>query len=208
MRFVRTGLGFARTELKEARMTFTVTSNSFKDGDYLGQGFHPVGRFRLRLRRRQQVAASQMVGRAGRHQEFRRHLLRPRCADRLRLLALAGGEHPGQRHASLRSAPAVPAAKCRQARYRRAPISARPAMAARARRKATTRTAICSRCSRSPPTSCRCRPTPRRGGRLQSAFRHAGQGGDHGAVQALAPRWPRICARLGAREPGRRRCHA
>ena len=60
------------------------------------QGFHPVGRFRLRLRRRQPVAAAEMVGRAGRHQELRRHLLRPRRADRLGLLALAGGEHPGQ----------------------------------------------------------------------------------------------------------------
>ena len=43
-----------------------------------------------------------MVGRAGRHQELRRHLLRSRRADRLRLLALAGGEHPGRRDASSR----------------------------------------------------------------------------------------------------------
>ena len=77
-------------------MAFTVTSNSFKDGDYLGKDFILSAEFRLRLRRRQQVAASEMVGRARRHQELRRHLLRSRRADRLRLLALAGGEHSGR----------------------------------------------------------------------------------------------------------------
>ena len=56
-------------------MAFTVTSNSFKDGDYLRERLHPVGRFRIWLRRRQQVAASSLVGRAGGHEKLRRHLL-------------------------------------------------------------------------------------------------------------------------------------
>ncbi len=30
-------------------MAFTVTSNSFKDGDYFAEGFYPVRRFWLRL---------------------------------------------------------------------------------------------------------------------------------------------------------------
>ena len=40
------------------------------------------------------LAASCLVGGASRDQELRRHLLRPRCADRERVLALAGGEYP------------------------------------------------------------------------------------------------------------------
>ena len=46
-------LGATPVAKGERRMAFTVISNSFKDGDYLPQGFHPVGRFRLWLRRRQ-----------------------------------------------------------------------------------------------------------------------------------------------------------
>src|SRR4029077_14255745 len=53
------------------------------------EGFHPVCRFRLRLRRRQHVAASEMVGCSRRHEEFRGDLLRSIYADRIRLLALA-----------------------------------------------------------------------------------------------------------------------
>src|SRR5512143_3666611 len=39
------------------------------------QGVHPVRGFWLRLRRWQQVAAPEMVGRACGHEELRRHLL-------------------------------------------------------------------------------------------------------------------------------------
>jgi Raf kinase inhibitor-like YbhB/YbcL family protein len=63
-------------------MAFTLTSNSFKDGDYLPNDFI-FGRFRFWLRRRQQVAAPQMVGRTGGHKELCGHLLRsdaPTCS--------------------------------------------------------------------------------------------------------------------------------
>ena len=133
-------------------MAFTVTSNSFKDGDYLAQGPYPVGGFRLRLRRRQQVAASGMVGRARRHQELRRHLLRSRRADRQRLLALAGGQHSAERDRAGTRRRQSKAARCRPAPCRRARNSARRATAAHARRRATIRIAICSRCSRSEMT--------------------------------------------------------
>src|SRR6185369_6534437 len=68
------------------------------------EGFHPVRGFRFRLCRRQQVAAPEMVGRASGNEELRRHLLRSGRADRLGILALAGGEHSG---------------KCERARTRR-----------------------------------------------------------------------------------------
>ena len=115
---------------------------------------HSVGGFRLRLRGRQPLAASRLVGRARRHQELCRDLLRSGCPHRQRLLALAGGEHPARCDRAC--------ARCRQPEgseaaaaehCRRAPTSVRRAMAAPARRRAITRTAICSRCSRSASTS-------------------------------------------------------
>ena len=57
-----------------------------KEGETLGTGSHLVGQLRLRLRRRQQVAAAFVVGRAGWRQEsFAPDLLRSRRADRQRL---------------------------------------------------------------------------------------------------------------------------
>ena len=77
-------------------MTFTVRSNSFKDGD-----FYPTptsfGRIWLRLPGQQPIAASGLVGGARWHEELCRHLFRSRRSHRQRLLALAGGEHPCQR---------------------------------------------------------------------------------------------------------------
>ncbi len=54
------------------------------------------------------------------------------------------------------------APSCPQARCRPAPISARRAMADRARRRAIIRIAISSRCLRLAPKRCRWPPTPRR----------------------------------------------
>ena len=50
-------------------MTFTVTSNSFKDGDYLPSDFILSSDFWVRLRRTQQVASSEVVGRARGHKK-------------------------------------------------------------------------------------------------------------------------------------------
>ena len=89
-------------------MAFTVTSNSFKDGDYLPMDHILSAGFRLRLRRRQSIAASRLVGRARRHQELCHHLLRSGRADRQRLLALAGGQHSRRRHRTGARMPATP----------------------------------------------------------------------------------------------------
>ena len=70
-------------------MAFTVISNSLKDGDYLLNDFILSADFGFGC------AASEVVGRASGDKKFCRHLLRSRRADRLGLLALAGGEHPG-----------------------------------------------------------------------------------------------------------------
>ena len=78
-------------------MAFTVSSNSFKDGDYLAKAHILSAEFRFRQRRRQQVAAPGLVGGAGRDEELRRHLLRPGRPHRQRVLALAGGEYSAQR---------------------------------------------------------------------------------------------------------------
>ena len=129
-------------------MAFTVSSNSFKDGDYLGKDFILSADFGFGCAGGNKSPHLKWSGAPAGTKSFAVTCLRSRRADRLRLLALAGGEHPGQRDRAWR--------RRRQRRRhaaggrtcRRAPISARPAMAARARRKATTRTAICSRCSR------------------------------------------------------------
>jgi hypothetical protein len=112
-------------------MAFTVISNSFKDGDYLPNDFHPVSRFRLWLRRGQQVAAPSVVARPGRHEKLRRHLLRPRRANWLRLLALAGREHPSEcerasrgRRQCRRQTTSVEACRCLQCSIAR--LSAKP----------------------------------------------------------------------------------
>ena len=65
-------------------MTFTVTSNSFKDGDYLAKDHILSADFGFGCAGGNTVAASGLVGRARRHQELRRHLLRSRRADRQR----------------------------------------------------------------------------------------------------------------------------
>ena len=55
-------------------MAFTVRSNSFKDGDYLGKEHILSADFGLAARRKQ-VPAPCVVGRACRHQELCGHLL-------------------------------------------------------------------------------------------------------------------------------------
>ena len=171
-------------------MAFTVGSDSFKDGDYLGKDFI--------------LSADFGFGCAGGNKSP--HLKWSGAPEGTLSYAVTcydpdAPTGSGFWHwlvvniptnlTELASAPAAPAARCRRARCRRAPISARPATAALARRRATIRTAICSRCSRSAPRSCREGGHQRGGGRLQPAFRHAGEGGDHGAVQAMSAIIPR-----------------
>ncbi len=68
-------------------MTFTVTSNSFKDGDTLPKDFILSADFGFGCAGGNKSPPPEVVGRAHRHKKFR--------ADRLWFLALAGREHPG-----------------------------------------------------------------------------------------------------------------
>jgi hypothetical protein len=55
-------------------MTFTVASNSFKDGDYLPSDFILSSDFLIWLRRTQQVGSSEVVGRSRGDKKFCRVL--------------------------------------------------------------------------------------------------------------------------------------
>ncbi len=77
-------------------MTFTVSSNSFKDGDYLGKDFILSADFGFGCAGGNKSPHLKWSGAPEGTQSLRGDLLRSRRADRLGLLALAGGEHPDQ----------------------------------------------------------------------------------------------------------------
>ena len=77
-------------------MAFSVSSSSFKDGDYLGKDFILSADFGFGCAGGNKSPHLKWSGAPAGDQELRGHLLRPGRADRLGLLALAGGEHSGQ----------------------------------------------------------------------------------------------------------------
>ena len=127
-------------------MAFTIISNSFKDGDYLSKDFI--------------LSADFGFGCAGDNKSP--HLKWSNAPARTKSFAVTcydpdAPTGSGFWHWLVVNIPAnvnelaegagSAGASCRRARCRRAPISAHPAMAARARPRATIRTVICSPCS-------------------------------------------------------------
>src|SRR5271166_2801648 len=157
-----------------------VTSDSFKDGDYLPNDFHSVGRLRTWLCRRKQVPASEVVGGAGGNPELRSHTLRSGRAHWLGLLALARGNIPADvtelaEGAGSRGGDFADTHRLRGAGLRRT-LSARG-------RPSAPLSVLCLR--REDREARRESGQLGRGGRVQLAFQHAGQGGDHGTLQAV-----------------------
>ena len=169
-------------------MAFTVTSNSFKDGDYLPKEFILSADFGFGCAGGNKSPHLKWSGAPAGTKSFAVTCLRPRRADRLGLLALAGGEHPGQRDGT--------GARRRQ----------RGRQAAGGRLQTRTDFGAPGYGGPCPPEGDHphrylftvfavCADKLRRegrhvggGGRLQLAFQHAGQGGDHGAVQEVSGR--------------------
>ena len=114
---------------------------------------------RLGLHRQERLAGARLVRRAERHEELRRQRLRPRRADRQRLLALVGRQHSGGRDRIAERARGAGRVS-RPARCRCATTSARSATAVPARRRAR-RTTTRSPSMRSTPTSSTSTRTPR-----------------------------------------------
>jgi hypothetical protein len=125
-------------------MTFTVASNSFKDGDYLPSDFILSSDFGFGC-----AGGNKSPHLKWRARHRRRKILPSRATTPMRRLARASGTGwwSTSRRMLVNSPKALVAraARCLRARCRHAPISAHPAMAGRARRKATIRTGICSR---------------------------------------------------------------
>src|SRR3984957_17919367 len=166
-------------------MAFTVISDSFKDGDYLPSDFILSADFGFGCAGGNKSPHLKWSGAPAGTQSIRHYLLRSRRADRLRLLALAGGEHPGERERACRGR-----GQCewQAARGRvgdthrfRCPRLWRP-VPARGRSSAPL----------SVHGVCREGGQARRQGRhvgggrrLQFAFQYAGEGGNHGVVQEV-----------------------
>ena len=77
-------------------MAFTVISNSFKDGDYLGKDHILSEDFGFGCAGGNKSPHLKWRGAPAGTKSFAVTLPRSRRADRLRLLALGGGEHPGE----------------------------------------------------------------------------------------------------------------
>ena len=77
-------------------MAFSVTSNSFRDGDYLPKDFILSADFGFGCAGGNKSPHLKWSGAPAGTKSFAVDVLRPRRADRLRLLALAGGEYSGE----------------------------------------------------------------------------------------------------------------
>ena len=128
-------------------MAFAVTSNSFKDGDYLPKDFILSADFGFGCAGGNKSPHLKWSGAPAGTKSFAVTCYDPDAPTGSGFWHWLVVNIPAN-VTELAPAPAARAASCRRARYRRARISARPAMAARVRPRATTRTAICSRCSR------------------------------------------------------------
>ena len=77
-------------------MAFSVTSNSFKDGDYLPKDFILSADFGFGCAGGNKSPHLKWSGAPAGTKSFAVTCYRPGRADRLGILALAGGEHPGE----------------------------------------------------------------------------------------------------------------
>ena len=135
---------------------FTVTSSTVADGAAWSR--RAVLRHVRGPRRQGRLPAAVLERRARRHQELRRHRVRPRRPHPVRLLALGGRRHPGHRHR---------AARGRRRRHRLRPARGRVPAAQRRRGRTLHRRRPARRPRRAPLLHRR--PRPRR--RVTSASR-------------------------------------
>ena len=184
-------------------MAFKVTSNSFKDGDYLGADHVLSADFGFGCAGGNKSPHLAWSGAPAGTKSFAVtcfdpdaptgsgfwHWLVVNIPANVTELALDAGNP---------KSPKLPAAHCRPA-----PTSARRAMAARARRRATIPIAISSRCSPSAPTASPSRPTPRprssasssTSTRWPSRRSWASTSADSGALELRTCRLPPSCTR-------------
>ena len=167
-------------------MTFAVSSNSFNDGDYLPSDFILSADFGFGCAGGNKSPHLQWSGVPEGTKSFAITCFDPDAPTGSGFWHWLVVNIPAS-VSELARVPAVPAANCLQGRCRRARISARQAMAGRARRPAIIRTAIYYGVRRKGGQA-RCEAQHLGGGhRLQSAFQHLGQGADHGLVQKVEP---------------------
>ena len=175
-------------------MTFTVTSNSFKDGDYLPSDFILSADFGFGCAGGNKSPHLKWSGAPEGTKSFAVtcydpdaptgsgfwHWLVVNIPANVSELPLGAGNAGGP----------LPAG----ALQTRTDL-ARRAMAARARRRALIRIAIYSRCSPSRPTSSTSSRTPRPPSSASISLQHARQSGDHGIVQKVTMA-PMLIARV------------
>jgi phosphatidylethanolamine-binding protein (PEBP) family uncharacterized protein len=127
-------------------MTFTVTSNSFKDGDYLPSDFILSSDFGFGCAGRNRSPHLKWSGAPEGTKSFAVTCYDPDAPTGSGFWHWLLVNIPAN-VSELADGAAVRAASCLQAHCKRAPISACPATAGRVHPRATIRTAICSLCS-------------------------------------------------------------